>query len=83
MFVTLMNPQSKGTVSIASADPNVPPVIDPNYLANPYDRAALKEATKETLRLMDATYFKQFIKHLILAPSSAYDEDIEASIYPP
>ncbi|KAL6887026.1 alcohol oxidase [Trichoderma evansii] len=78
MFVTLMNPQSKGTVSIASADPNVPPVIDPNYLGNPYDRAALKEATKETLRIMDAPYFKQFIKHPILAPSSANDEDIEA-----
>ncbi|UKZ95238.1 uncharacterized protein TrAFT101_010087 [Trichoderma asperellum] len=82
MFLTLMNPQSKGTVSIASADPTVPPVIDPNYLASPFDRAALKEATKETLRILDTPYLNQYIKHPILAPSSANDEDIEASINP-
>lgn len=82
MFLTLMNPQSKGTVSIASADPTVPPVIDPNYLASPFDRAALKEATRETLRIIDTPYLKQYIKHPILAPSSTNDEDIEASIYP-
>lgn len=83
MFITLMNPQSKGSVSIASADPNVAPVIDPNYLASPYDRAALKEATKETLRILEAPYLKQYIKHPILAPSSANDEDIEAGVDPP
>ncbi|EHK45629.1 hypothetical protein TRIATDRAFT_40254 [Trichoderma atroviride IMI 206040] len=83
MFITLMNPQSKGSVSIASADPNIPPVIDPNYLASPFDRAALMEATKETLRILDAPYLKQYIKHPILAPSSSNDEDIEASIIPP
>ncbi|KAL9468837.1 hypothetical protein ACSS6W_010531 [Trichoderma asperelloides] len=79
MFLTLMNPQSKGTVSIASADPTVPPVIDPNYLASPFDRAALKEATRETLRIIDTPYLKQYIKHPILAPSSTNDEDIEAN----
>lgn len=82
MFITLMNPQSKGTVSIASADPSDPPVIDPNYLSSPFDRAALKEAAKETLRIMDAPYLKKFVKHPILAPLSANDEDIEASINP-
>lgn len=79
MFITSMNPQSKGSVSISSADPNDPPVIDPNYLANPFDRAALKEATKETFRILDAPYLKRYIKHPILAPSSANDEDIDAS----
>ncbi|KAL7921525.1 alcohol oxidase [Trichoderma austrokoningii] len=78
MFITLMNPQSKGSISIADADPKVPPVIDPNYLSSPFDRAALKEATKETLKFLDAPYMKRYIKHPILAPSSANDEDIEA-----
>lgn len=61
----------------------MPPIIDPNYLDSPFDRAALKEATKETLRFLDAPYLKQYIKHPILAPSSSSDEDIEASIIPP
>ena len=33
-------PQSRGTVRLSSADPLAPPLIDPNYLAEPADRAA-------------------------------------------
>jgi choline dehydrogenase-like flavoprotein len=42
------HPRSRGSVRLASADPTVPPLIDPNYLAEEYDRetylAALKAA---------------------------------------
>ncbi|XP_066966829.1 glucose dehydrogenase [FAD, quinone]-like [Macrobrachium rosenbergii] len=30
-------PRSRGSVTLASSDPNVPPLIDPNYLADPND----------------------------------------------
>jgi choline dehydrogenase-like flavoprotein len=37
-------PRSRGTVRLASADPASPPLIDPNYLAEAYDRAVYLEA---------------------------------------
>ena len=35
------HPRSRGTLKLASADPNAAPLIDPNYLAEEYDRARL------------------------------------------
>ena len=34
-----LRPRSRGTVRLASADPAAAPLIDPNYWADPYDRA--------------------------------------------
>jgi choline dehydrogenase len=34
----LLHPESRGTVTLAARDPDVPPVIRPNYLASPSDR---------------------------------------------
>jgi len=38
------HPRSRGRVALRSADPGVPPAIDPNYLAEGYDREAHLEA---------------------------------------
>jgi pyridoxine 4-oxidase len=38
------HPKSRGTVKLASADPRAKPVIDPNYLAEEYDRRAYLDA---------------------------------------
>jgi choline dehydrogenase-like flavoprotein len=48
-----LRPRSRGTVRLASGDPNAAPLIDPNYWADPYDRAcALKglRLAREILR---------------------------------
>jgi choline dehydrogenase-like flavoprotein len=37
-------PKSRGTIRLASADPAALPLIDPNYLAEDYDRAVYLEA---------------------------------------
>ena len=37
-------PRSRGTVRLAAADPASPPLIDPNYLAEEYDRRVYLEA---------------------------------------
>jgi choline dehydrogenase-like flavoprotein len=38
------HPRSRGRLRLASADPEVPPLIDPNYLAEAHDREAYLEA---------------------------------------
>jgi choline dehydrogenase-like flavoprotein len=37
-------PRSRGSLRLASADPEVPPLLDPNYLAEAYDREAYLDA---------------------------------------
>ena len=39
LYVALVAPLSRGTVSISSADTNDQPVIDPNWLSDPTDQA--------------------------------------------
>ena len=41
-----MRPESRGYVRIRSADPNEPPLINPNYLADETDRRVLVKALK-------------------------------------
>ncbi len=43
VLATLIYPKSRGTVRLASADPSVAPLIDPNYLAEEADRRLLVE----------------------------------------
>jgi pyridoxine 4-oxidase len=38
------HPRSRGTLRLASADPLAAPLLDPNYLADPYDRAVYLDA---------------------------------------
>jgi choline dehydrogenase-like flavoprotein len=38
------HPKSRGTIRLAAADPKVPPLIDPNYLADEYDRDCYLDA---------------------------------------
>lgn len=40
----LVRPLSRGTVRLASADPETAPLVDPNVLAEPYDLEALVDA---------------------------------------
>ena len=44
--VCQLRPQSRGYISIKSADPLVAPVIQPNYLESEEDRRAMREGTK-------------------------------------
>jgi choline dehydrogenase-like flavoprotein len=41
------HPRSRGTIRLASADPKAAPLIDPNYLAEEYDRAAYLDALEQ------------------------------------
>ncbi len=41
------HPRSRGALTLASADPDAAPLIDPNYLAEEYDRAVYLEALEQ------------------------------------
>lgn len=41
--VSLLQPKSRGSITLASKNPYKPPVIDPNYLADPRDEEILVE----------------------------------------
>lgn len=43
---TQTRPESRGSVTLASADPAQPPLIDPNYLAEEKDRVLMREGLK-------------------------------------
>ena len=47
-----LRPSSRGTVRIASAEPDTPPRIAPNYLATGEDRRVAADAIRVTRRLM-------------------------------
>ncbi len=49
------HPKSRGSIRLASADPAVPPLIDPNYLAEEYDRAIYLEALERAQAVGHAT----------------------------
>ncbi len=58
-----LRPRSRGTVRLQSADPSAMPLIDPNYLADPYDR----EMSIRGLKLVQKILAQDALKPFILA----------------
>jgi len=55
-----MRPESRGTVRLASANPNDAPLIDPNYLATDNDWFVMREGLKLGRELLAQPAFKDF-----------------------
>jgi choline dehydrogenase-like flavoprotein len=67
-------------VTLASADPAAPPVIDPNYLDDPYDVRMSIEGVKLMLEVMRQPAWRTFVKgeHL---PGKDVRSDAEIEAY--
>ncbi len=76
--VCLLRPKSRGFVGLASADPNQPPIIDPNFLGNEEDLNDLVEGFKLTRRLMDAPALAKLRTQDIFTAHVKTDDDIRA-----
>jgi choline dehydrogenase-like flavoprotein len=78
LYANLLRPRSRGTVRLASADPKQAPLIDPNFLADPYDRKMAVEGIRFARSVMAAPAFRPFIKseHMPGADKKT-DADIE------
>ncbi len=76
-----LRPESRGTVSLASADPFDPPLIDPNYLSTEEDRRALRQAVKMVRDVCRQNVLRPFTGPEIMPGESVKtDQDIDAFI---
>ena len=56
-----MRPRSRGTVRLASNDPNAAPLIDPNYWSDPYDKEMSLKGLRLAREIMNQDALKPFI----------------------
>lgn len=72
-----LQPTSRGTINIRSADPADPPVIAPGYLSTDEDRIVAADAIRVTRRLMSQPALRRFAP-VEIAPGPAVDDSAEA-----
>jgi len=72
--VALMRPRSRGTIRLASPDTGARPLIDPAYLSDPYDAAAMVAATRFLARLFRSDPLAQLINSAELAGDLGQDD---------
>ncbi|MEU9886935.1 GMC family oxidoreductase N-terminal domain-containing protein [Sphaerisporangium sp. NPDC051011] len=76
-----VRPRSRGSVTLVSKDPSVLPAVDPNYLADPYDRDVAVEGFHRMREVFAAPAFDGLLKDEKLPGSSVEtDEEIRAYI---
>ncbi len=80
IIVLLMRPQSHGRVSLASADPLVPPQIDPQFLSVPADVDLVVHGMKLARRLL-ADPAWDGVRGLEILPGPAVNDDAALADY--
>ncbi|MEO8098831.1 MAG: GMC family oxidoreductase N-terminal domain-containing protein [Acidobacteriota bacterium] len=60
LIPALLTPKSRGAIRLASADPGIPPVIDPAYLSDPSDLAVLAEGVRLARSIVDKKPLAQY-----------------------
>lgn len=76
----VMNPQSYGEVTLASANPLDAPKADPRLVSHPYDRRVLIEGVRKVMDYLEAPVFNESTVKMIGCPKSRSDEDIWVSL---
>ena len=75
-----LRPRSRGTVRLASADPKAAPLIDPNYWADPYDRACALKGLRLAREILREPALKPFVLAERL-PGDNLNSDAELADY--
>ena len=57
-----LRPRSRGTVRVASSDPTMTPLIDPNFLADDYDLEMTIAGVQQSRQIMEQSSMAAFIK---------------------
>ena len=74
--VCVLRPKSRGSVSLSSADPSQPPVIDPNFLGDDDDLETLVAGFKATRRLLEAPAMRSLCTTDVFTSAVQTDTDI-------
>lgn len=75
-----LRPESRGAVTLASADPTDPPLIDPRYCTEPIDLERLVAALRRCREIMRAGAFRPFTAAEIY-PGPDRQTDVELADY--
>jgi choline dehydrogenase-like flavoprotein len=78
--VCLLRPKSHGSVWLQSADPLVPPAIDPNFLGEEADLDTMVKGFKMTKRLLDAPALKALQTSDVFTAGVESDDDIRKTL---
>jgi choline dehydrogenase-like flavoprotein len=70
-----LRPRSRGTVRLASSDPAVRPLIDPNYLSEPHDRDMAFRGLRLAREIMRQKALKPFVLREVLPGPSVQTDD--------
>ncbi|WP_430641802.1 GMC family oxidoreductase [Bradyrhizobium macuxiense] len=74
--VCLLRPKSRGSVALASADPEQAPLIDPNFLSEEADLEAMVAGYKTTRRLMETPSLRALQQKDMFTADVHTDDDI-------
>jgi choline dehydrogenase len=75
-----VRPRSRGSVALASADPAAAPIIDPNYLADPYDVRMSVSGVKLMREVMRQSVWAKWVRREHL-PGGDVRSDAEIETY--
>jgi choline dehydrogenase len=78
--INVARPESRGSVMLASADPDAPPVIDQNYNATENDRRVMREGVRIARRVFAQSAFDE-MRGEELAPGAQIQSDEEIDTY--
>jgi choline dehydrogenase len=79
-LTVLLTPASRGTVRLRSSDPAHPPVVDPAYLADDADRAALRQGLDQVRALFETPALAAITGPALAPAPSAGDSELDAFI---
>jgi choline dehydrogenase-like flavoprotein len=75
MMNNLIRPKSRGSVTLASPDIDVPPLVDPNYLEHPDDMRVMIECVKWARRIMSTDALAPYISGEMLPGIDVQTDD--------
>ena len=70
-----LRPKSRGRVDISAADPDAPPLIDPNYLSDPDDVQVAVDAIRLTRRIVQGAALQAFAPEEYLPGEEVQSEE--------
>ncbi|HVI47143.1 MAG TPA: GMC family oxidoreductase N-terminal domain-containing protein [Chitinophaga sp.] len=76
ILTILIRPQSRGYISLRSADPGMPPVIQPNLLSHPDDMEVLLKGLRKALEIAVSAPMKRYSRGELQFPAAPYTDEL-------